>query len=177
MAEEAPVLLTLLDKRGGAFTIRTMRPADRVALEEMYVDFRPKRMAQGLPPDSELALRRWLDRVLAGADHLLVDVAGEVMGHGMLIPIDEHSAELANFLHHAVRNRGIGTALNDALVDLAAVRGYARVWLSVEPWNRAAVRSYEKSGFRRLPGSLWSPELEMEVRLHSQRASSTSRSP
>ncbi|MBI4543292.1 MAG: GNAT family N-acetyltransferase, partial [Gemmatimonadetes bacterium] len=42
---------------------------------------------------------------------------------------------------------------------------YQRVWLSVEPSNRSAVRSYEKVGFQRLPGSLWAPEMEMEVRL------------
>jgi hypothetical protein len=37
--------------------------------------------------------------------------------------------------------------------------------LSVEPGNRAAVRSYEKAGFRRLPGSNWAPEVEMAVDL------------
>jgi hypothetical protein len=35
----------------------------------------------------------------------------------------------------------------------------------VEPFNRAAVRSYEKAGFRRLPGTLWAPEIEMEASL------------
>jgi hypothetical protein len=39
------------------------------------------------------------------------------------------------------------------------------VWLSVEPGNRAALRTYEQAGFRRLPGSLWLPEIEMEYRL------------
>ncbi len=145
-----------------------MRPyaaADRRALEEMYVDFRPKRMAQGLPPDSELDLKHWLDRVLGTGHHLLVEVAGEVMGHGMLIPMDGYAAELANFLHQAVRDRGIGTALNRILLEAAHEQGLQRVWLCVEPWNRAAVRSYEKVGFRQLPGSLWAPEVEMEANL------------
>jgi hypothetical protein len=41
--------------------------------------------------------------------------------------------------------------------------GYGSVWLCVEPFNISAVRSYEKAGFRRLPGTLWSPEIEMEA--------------
>lgn len=166
MTAETGTRQELSDKRGGTFVLRPFTPADRPALETMYTDFRPKRMAQGLPPDSELALKRWLDRVLGTGEHLLVEVAGEVMGHGMLIPMDDDDgAELANFLHQALRDRGIGTALNRALLDLARQRGMGRVWLCVEPWNRAAVRSYEKVGFRHLPGSLWSPELEMEARI------------
>ena len=157
--------MQLVDKRGGPFVVRPYRRPDRPALEAMYVDFRPKRLAQGLPPDSELALRRWLDTVLASGDHLLVEVAGEVMGHGMLIPMEDGGAELANFLHQAVRDRGIGTALNRVLLERAAERTYSRVWLCVEPWNRPAIRSYEKAGFRQLPGSLWAPEIEMEARI------------
>ena len=40
-----------------------------------------------------------------------------------------------------------------------------RLWLSVEPHNRAAIRSYEKVGFRFLPGTIFSPEAEMEMEL------------
>jgi L-amino acid N-acyltransferase YncA len=62
-----------------------------------------------------------------------------------------------------VRNRGIGTALNRAAVAAARADGNRRVWLSVEPSNRAAILSYERAGFRRLPGSLWAPEIEMAI--------------
>jgi hypothetical protein len=50
-------------------------------------------------------------------------------------------------------------------LDVARAEGYGSVWLCVEPFNRAAVRSYEKAGFRRLPGTLWAPEIEMEASL------------
>lgn len=166
---------TLRDKRGGAFTLRRYAPDDRRALEAMYTDFAPKRAAQGLPPDSELGLRRWLERVLPHGAHLVVDVDGDLMGHGFLAPLVAGTAntaggvELANFLHQAVRGRGIGTALNHTLLALARDAGHERVWLSVEPWNRAAVRSYEKAGFTRLAGSLWAPEIEMAVTLRNGR--------
>lgn len=130
----------------------------------MYASFQPKRCAQGLPPEAS-GLARWLDRVLAHGQHLVVRVDGALLGHVMLIPMEDGRAELANFLHQSIRNRGIGTALNRLALGEAARAGRPAVWLSVEPSNRAAVRSYEKAGFRRLPGSLWAPEIEMEARL------------
>lgn len=167
----------MIDAIGDSFSIRLYSPADRPALEAMYADFEPKRAAQGLPPEGEEARRRWLDRTLARGHHQLAEAAGRIIGHVMLIPVNGKGAgvqggdevagvvELANFVHQSVRNRGIGTALNIAAVQAARASGHCRVWLSVEPSNRAAIRSYERAGFRRLPGSLWAPEIEMAVQL------------
>ena len=132
----------------------------------MYDDFEPKRGAQGLPP-VENGLGAWLDRVLTRGDHMGVIVDGTLLGHVMLLPIDGERAELANFLHQSIRNRGIGTAINRITLDVARDGGTKSVWLCVEPFNRAAVRSYEKAGFRRLPGSLWETEIEMEAPIPS----------
>lgn len=155
----------LHDSHGAPFTIRPYAPADRAPLEAMYAAFRPLRAAQGLPPGDAVGVRRWLDRVLGGGRHAVVEVDGRVLGHVMLMPIDAHSVELANFLHQSVRHRGIGTAVNRHALACAAASGASRVWLSVEPSNRAAIRSYQTVGFRRRPGSLWAPEVEMEVEL------------
>lgn len=157
--------LTGTDRAGGTFHIRPYAPADREALEGMFEGFQPKRSAQGLPPTNADLRARWLDRVLAQGHHLLVEVDGEVVGHGMLIPFGEGRAELANFLHQDLRNRGIGTALNRALLDVGRAHGLRNVWLSVGPWNRAAIRSYEKAGFKRRAVTAWSPEQEMEIDL------------
>jgi diamine N-acetyltransferase len=159
------VVERLIDKRGEAYTVRAYAPTDRAALMAMYAAFQPKRAAQGLPPADDGARRRWIDRVLAGGAHFVVDIGGRVLGHAMLMPLDDGSLELANFLHQSVRDRGIGTALNRYALEAARAAGAARVWLSVEPANTAAIRSYEKAGFRRLPGSLWAPEMEMAVEL------------
>jgi RimJ/RimL family protein N-acetyltransferase len=153
----------LSDKRGEPYTIRAYRPSDRRKLEAMYSGFEPKRSAQGLPPAHAEGVRRWLDRVLAAGLHCVVEVRGGLCGHAMLMPFEEDTLELANFVHQAARDRGIGTEVNRAALDCAAAAGARRVWLSVEPANSSAIRSYEKVGFRRLPGSLWAPELEMAV--------------
>ena len=158
-----PLPATLVDKAGQRFTMRDYLAADRWALEAMYADFEPKRVAQGLPPSDPGQRTRWLDSVLGAGHHLVVEMGGRVVGHGMLLPCPEHEAELANFLHQDTRDRGIGTALNRALLELGRELGLRRVWLSVEPSNRRAIRSYENVGFRRRPASPWAPELEMEV--------------
>jgi GNAT superfamily N-acetyltransferase len=158
--------MELYDKLGKLFRVRELElPLDRLKLEQMYAAFQPKRAAQGLPPESDYAIKRWLDRVLPNGQHLLVDVAGTLCGHGMLMPMDDpESVELANFLHQGIRDRGIGTALNKLLVARARESGYRRVWLSVEPSNIPAIRSYTKAGFQTLRHSLWAPEIEMEIR-------------
>jgi RimJ/RimL family protein N-acetyltransferase len=153
------------DKQGDTFALRGFEPEDRERLERMYDEFEPKRVAQGLPPAGAEQRRRWLDTVLRAGHHLIVEVDGTVLGHGMLLPIDAESGELANFLHQTIRDRGIGTGLNRELLDFARDIGLHRVWLSVEPSNRRAVRSYEKAGFRRRFTSGWAPELEMEIEL------------
>jgi RimJ/RimL family protein N-acetyltransferase len=129
----------------------------------MYDSFEPKRGAQGLPPAHPEQIMRWLDTVLATGHHLVVEAEAGVMGHGMLLPFATDTAELANFLHQSLRDRGIGTELNRALIDLARDRGLRRIWLSVEPSNRRAIRSYEKAGFQRRPATIWAPEIEMEL--------------
>jgi diamine N-acetyltransferase len=153
------------DKTGTPFAIRAYAPGDRAALEVMYEGFQPKRAAQGLPPADSVGVGRWLDRVLAGGSHCVVEIGGHILGHAMLIPVDDGTVELASFLHQSIRDRGIGTEVNRVALDCAAGAGARRVWLSVEPSNRSAIRSYEKVGFRRLPGSLWAPELEMALDL------------
>lgn len=162
----------MTDERGAPYQVRPYEPGDREALEAMYADFEPKRVAQNLPPANPAALKRWLDRTLLSGDHMVVLVDGRILGHLMVVPVAEDTGELANFLHQSVRDRGIGTALNRLAHDVAARSGLKRLWLSVEPSNRAAVRSYEKAGFRRLPGSLWAPEIEMEAVLDCPKGAS-----
>lgn len=162
VSAQLPILLT--DKQGEPFIIREMEPADRRPLHEMYLDFLPKRAAQGLPPESEYAQKRWLDHVLKGGIHLLVEVSDVVKGHLMLIPMENGDAvELAIYLHQSIRGRGIGTAMNKLAVNLARLTGYQKIWLSVEVTNVPAIKSYQKAGFKRTAATLWAHEIEMEV--------------
>jgi ribosomal protein S18 acetylase RimI-like enzyme len=153
------------DRQGASYIARDLEPGDREKLIAMYTDFEPKRAAQGLPPVGEAKIRIWLNRVLPKGRHVVIEANGLVRGHIMLMPHENEGLELANFLHQSIRGRGLGTALNGLALRLAQENGADRVWLSVELSNRAAVRSYENVGFRRVPGSLWLPEIEMVISL------------
>lgn len=102
LEEGVQLPIELTDETGASFTVRPFGLADRTALERMYDAFEPKRAAQGLPPRSPPEVRRWLDRVLASGQHLVVEVEGRLLGHVMLIPMEGDAVELANFLHQSV---------------------------------------------------------------------------
>ncbi len=165
--EPSSAALALHDKTGRAFIVRPYQSRDLRALEDFYMTFEPKRTAQGLPPGDLESIHRWLMRTLNRGYHLLVDIEGTVLGHLMLMPIPDrpNALELANFIHQSNRDCGIGTHLNRVGARVAQDAGKSALWLSVEPSNTVAIRSYENAGFRRIPGSLWAPEIEMEIPL------------
>ncbi len=156
---------TFVDKEGRVFSVRPLHDADRSLLERFYDAFEPKRAAQGLPPQGAARVARWLDTVLPQGTHLLVeDEGGQVVGHAMLLPTDRAGvSEYAIFLDRGVRGRGVGTEVNRVSLEVARTLDLRRLWLSVEPHNRPALRSYEKVGFRFVPGTIFSSEMEMEL--------------
>lgn len=146
--------------------MRRLVPEDRPALDAFYESFHPKRSAQGMPPEGARRVERWLNIILPRGDHLLAERAGVLIGHSMLMPMrDSQVVEYAIYVYQGFRGRGVGTEMNRVAVEVARAEGMARVWLSVEPGNRAAVRSYEKAGFRFLPGTILSLEAEMALDL------------
>ena len=154
----------LHDKEGRPFTVRALQRSDRLALEAFYDAFDPKRAAQGLPPAGQARVARWLNQILAKGMHLAVERGGHLVGHAMLRAMDRPGvAEYAIFLAREVRGPGVGTQVNRVAVEVARATGVERLWLSVEPHNRAALRSYEKAGFEFVPATIYSPEVEMEL--------------
>lgn len=170
-AIEVPAVATLLpahlrDKEGRMFTVRELAPADRPALEDFYDGFDPKRAAQGLPPAGLPRIQRWLNAILPNGTHLVIEREGHIVGHSMLLPTERPGvSEYAIFLAREVRGQGVGTQVNRLSVDVARTLDLRGLWLSVEPQNRPALRSYEKAGFRFVPGTIYSPEIEMEMAL------------
>ncbi len=157
---------TYRDKDGRVFTVRPLLPEDRPALEAFYEEFEPKRAAQGLPPEGPARVRRWLDSVLPAGTHLAVEMEGRLVGHALLMPTENEDVnEYAIFLHQDVRGKGMGTQVNRHTAEVARTLRLRSLWLSVEPHNRPALRSYEKAGFRFRAGTIYSPEVEMEMEL------------
>jgi len=155
-----------MDRDGIAFHVRAFRPTDRPELEAFYQAFEPKRSAQGLPPEGASRISAWLDRILSRGMHLVAERDGDLIGHGFIMPTpDPDTGEYAIFLRRECRGRGIGTDLNRTMIEAARRAGIGKLWLTVQPTNRAAVRAYEKAGFRFVPATAFGPEPEMELRL------------
>jgi RimJ/RimL family protein N-acetyltransferase len=162
--ESPPSEATYRDKLGIPFQVRAYQPSDRKALHFFYEAFEPKRSAQGLPPAAPERIAVWLNSVLASGIHLLAFRDGKLIGHGLVMPTNRPGiGEYAVFLRQDLRGRGMGTALNRAVVDAARAAGLRGLWLTVEGRNKAAVRSYEKVGFRARPFAMFSFEAEMEL--------------
>ncbi len=133
----------------------------------MYATFEPKGAAKGLPPVRDEKVRRWLGHLHEHTHSLLVfsDCAEEqVAGHAILAPDGSDRAELALFVHQDFRGHGVGFSLAQAAVQTARHLGLCRVWLTVSPDNKAALRVYEKCGFCATRGS-GPHDQEMELRL------------
>ncbi|MFB6352997.1 MAG: N-acetyltransferase family protein [Halobacteriales archaeon] len=138
--------------------------AERAALAEMYGTFDPADRAQGIPPVGEAAIEGWLDRLLvADAVNVLAWHDDDIAGHATLVPDPDGAYELAIFVHQDYQGAGIGTRLIRALLGAGAAAGVERVWLTVERWNRPAVKLYEGVGFETT--STASFDLEMTLRL------------
>lgn len=134
------------------------------ALVEMYLRFDPEDRAQGIPPIGETAVRRWLEGL---TDEDCVNVVAwhddAPVGHAILVPDRHDASELAIFVVADYQNAGIGTALIKGLMGAGRQAGIARIWLTVERWNQAAVALYRKVGFE--PTGDGGFELEMAARL------------
>jgi ribosomal protein S18 acetylase RimI-like enzyme len=141
--------------------IREFRPEDLPRLAEMYRTFEPRGAAKGLPPVRDEKASRWLGHVSAKASALVALVGERVAGHVILAEGEARDAEMALFVHQDFRNRGLGAALTRAALEYARAQGYSRLWLTVSPDNRAALRVYQKCGFRMIPQRS-SPDHEME---------------
>jgi GNAT superfamily N-acetyltransferase len=64
--------------------------------------------------------------------------------------VDAGTPEVAIALRRGERERGLGTALLNALFEVARSLGHARLSLAVEQGNLRALHVYEKLGFSRV---------------------------
>ena len=98
---------------------------------------------------------------LARADERVAGVAYMAM-----IPSVEHCGPVAwleeLYVKPAVRGRGIGTELVNAVIEWAHRAGMVAVELEVDAGHRRAEALYQRAGFRRLDRSRWVKELSTE---------------
>jgi RimJ/RimL family protein N-acetyltransferase len=146
MADEERI--TYIDKHGSEYDMGPAADEDRGPLIEMYDNFMPKAVTQGLPPADERARLRWVQGLLDDGENFLAWRRGEVVGHCSLI-LDQSraDAEYLIFVSNPFRNRGVGTGLTEMAVARARELGLKCVWLTVEALNFRAIKLYKRIGF------------------------------
>lgn len=81
----------------------------------------------------------------SNADGFLAVEDGELAGY-ILYAVRDGECEIL-VLHSLLENRGVGSALINAVLRTAKERGCARVWLITTNDNTHAIRYYQKFGF------------------------------
>jgi len=141
-------------------SIRPIRPGDDAAIAAVIRAVMPEFGACGhgfAINDPEVD---WMSRAYAEPRHayFVVERDGIVLGGGGIAPLaggDGDTCELRKmyFLREA-RGLGAGAALMATCLDAARAAGFARCYLETLTGMDAAMRLYERSGFRRIDGPL-----------------------
>ena len=129
----------------GALTLRPLEPADAAELRRIHAT--PEVARWWDAPDDDFPMS---DEPEATRLTILVDgdVAGLIQYYEESEPRYRH-ASIDLFLDPAVHGRGFGTeALRRLVAHLTTDRGHHRITIDPSVDNRAAIRSYEKAGFR-----------------------------
>lgn len=132
--------------------VRAMRADD---WRDLYVIWSDPRVCWGtlqLPFQSEDDVRKKVESAPEGMIRLVAEVDGRVVGastlHRSHAPRKYHMADCGVSVHPDYWNRGVGSALIGAMVDLADQwLGLKRLELEVFTDNAAAIHLYEKFGF------------------------------
>jgi [ribosomal protein S18]-alanine N-acetyltransferase len=90
----------------------------------------------------------------SSAIFLVAEHDNALVGEGICL-IRQHKRALSGRIyslavHPEKRGRKIGTHLLEAMIAELALRGVRRIYLEVEQHNDAAIRLYDKSGFRHI---------------------------
>ncbi len=129
------------------------------ALAGMYRTLDPVDRTQGIPPRNEPRLLEWVETLTDEGLNLVAWHGDAVVGHAVLVPMDDGRWELAIFVHSDYQHAHIGSTLLRTLFGYGQQEGVERVWLSVERHNSVALNLYESYGFERLGGT---SEFKME---------------
>jgi len=132
--------------------IRAMNSADWRDLYEIWSDPRVCWGTLQMPFQSEDDVRKKVENPPEGMYRLVAEVDGRVVGATVLhlaqAPRRRHTASCGISVHPDHWNRGVGSALIAAVVDLADKwLNLKRVELDVYADNAAAIHLYEKFGF------------------------------
>ncbi|OLE68881.1 hypothetical protein AUF78_13880 [archaeon 13_1_20CM_2_51_12] len=139
-------------KNGSAVSLATYRPEDKEALVSMYASMSPEALKWGLPPYDRARIERWTTDLANNID-LIARLEQKIVGHLHLfkIPFERRKGvgEVLIYLHQDFQNIGLGTMMMKKAIEIAKEKGFHRLGLTVVADNHAAIKVYEKVGFKK----------------------------
>jgi putative acetyltransferase len=146
--------------KDAAYTVRPIEARDDATMAAIIRSVMPEFGACG----SGFAINDpevdWLHRAYSAprSAYFVVDVGGVVVGGGGVAPLEGGDADTCElrkmyFLPRA-RGLGAGAAVMTASLDSARAFGFRRCYLETLTGMDAAMRLYERSGFRRIDAPL-----------------------
>jgi putative acetyltransferase len=143
-----------------SFRIRPIKQADDPRMAQIIRTVMPEFGAVGdgfAINDPEVD---WLSRAYSEprCAYFVVEVEGQVMGGGGVAPLvsgEDGVCELRKmYFLPALRGMGAGAALMQLCLQAAREHGFQRCYLETLCGMDAAMKLYERSGFRKIPGPM-----------------------
>jgi putative acetyltransferase len=143
-----------------SFRIRNIEPRDDARVAQIIRTVMPEFGAVGdgfAINDPEVD---WMSRAYGEPRclYFVIEKDGEVMGGAGVAPLvdgDEDLCELRKmYFLPELRGFGAGAAMMQMCLEAARAHGFRRCYLETLRGMDAAMKLYERSGFRRLPGPL-----------------------
>jgi len=136
---------------GRSVPVRLLRLEDQGKLVKMYASLSSEALRWAMPPYTQETIERWLGNL----QNLIAIVAldgDRIVGHAQITkfvrPRRMRTADLLIYLHQDFHGVGLGSAMMMRLLELARRDGLHRLNVDVMAENKAAVRLYEKFGFK-----------------------------
>src|SRR5208337_4198512 len=85
-------------RKGRTLTVWAYSSEDFGTLVEMYSNFEPKRLAQGLPSPHVPRIACWLDQLQNSSHALLAFDGKKIVAHNLLCPIRQDEVEFTIFV-------------------------------------------------------------------------------
>lgn len=152
------------DREGRAIQVVLAGERGLMRLLAFYDAFQPKGAFEGLPPAAEGERRKWVIGLMGGWRNFLLLDGEQVVGHVGVTLGESDLEEVIIFLHEDYRGKGIGSRALRHVGALLAREGCRRLWLTVESTNTAAIRCFQKAGFR-FTSQEFQPQMEMVMDL------------
>jgi len=143
----------MCEESGSAVRVRAMETADWRDLHDLWSQPEVIWGTLQVPLQSAEAVKQKIENPPEGLVRLVAEIDGRVIGAASLQPSGSprrrHAAGLGMMVYPDYWNQGVGTALPQAVVDLADNwLNIGRLELTVFTDNAAAIHLYEKAGFR-----------------------------